>query len=811
MPRLLIISGDIVDKFMGGVGVRYWCLAQALSKHCEVILAVPNETALNPHDFRLEPFDLHKDNILYITSGVDVIITHGFVLHFHPYLRELNIPIAVDLYVPYLLESLVWHDRDDWTEWTPAYEEYLRVQLELLRVGDYFFCASERQRDYWLGWLHAQKRINPHTYRNDPTLRKLIDIVPFGLPDGEIQPTKAVLKGVNPRISKEDKLILWSGGLWDWLDPLTLIKAIHSLVPRYPNLKLYFMGTHHPNSDVNNMTMPARAIELCRELNLLDEHIFFGDWVSYFERENYLAEADLAVISHPDHIETHFSFRSRVLDAIWAEIPIIITDGDDFASEVKRQKIGVVIPQADVDAMAFSIEKALYKDSLHVSRDNFTNLKTSLRWSNVITPLLNFCNKPSKTADKGQYFTEVERISRDKDVYFASVLQERAEDFHSKIQAQETEFVEKLEQQEIESRGNLAEKDAEIGRLIQNNDLKIAEILRKKEEEIQQIIKIKDQHLVQELSQKENEISLVIHEKNRELEKKSQQLVNYENLLPYISVIIVNFNGKHYLKDCLEALLLQTYPRHRFETIISDNGSTDGSLQLLQEEYPWVKVISNHENLGFATGNNVALNVAKGEYIILLNNDTAASPGWLDGMVKVANDHPNAGLVTGHLQLYYDQLVMKIQSEIFIPENDQRELGVQVFEFDPRLPGGVVQYLDGFCGWEINSQGERFRWAKGVSRLGIPVPNHAGDWKISLRLAASRYTQESVNVMVEVQGMTPIEMNICGSNPERFEVLIPEKAKNFARPVIQNTGSIIFNNGSGRDRGTYVRDNEVFY
>ena len=102
MPRLLIISGDIVDHFMGGVGVRYWCLADALSKNCEVTLAVPNKTSLTSSIFKLQSFDLQNDNILDLANGVDVIITHGFVLHFHPYLKELNIPIAIDLYVPYL-------------------------------------------------------------------------------------------------------------------------------------------------------------------------------------------------------------------------------------------------------------------------------------------------------------------------------------------------------------------------------------------------------------------------------------------------------------------------------------------------------------------------------------------------------------------------------------------------------------------------------------------------------------------------------------------------------------------------------------
>ena len=134
---------------------------------------------------------------------MDVVILSGPILHFHPYLCELGIPVAVDLYVPSLLESLVWHDCDEWSSWIPAYEEYVRVQNELIRAGDFFFCASERQRDYWFGWLHSQKRVNPHTYRQDASLRKLIDVVPFGISEDRPQKQGFLIKGHIPGISTQ--------------------------------------------------------------------------------------------------------------------------------------------------------------------------------------------------------------------------------------------------------------------------------------------------------------------------------------------------------------------------------------------------------------------------------------------------------------------------------------------------------------------------------------------------------------------------------------------------------------------------------
>ena len=425
MTNILVISGDKVGSNMGGVGVRNWELAHALSNHCEVTLAVPDNSDINSERVHILPFELEGGDLRVYAQRFDVIILHGFVLHFHPYLAEMNIPIAIDLYVPSLLEGLVWHDKDDWGTWIPSYEEYLRVQLELLLIGDFFFCASERQRDYWLGWLHAQKRINPHTYRQDPTLRQLIDVVPFGLPSKEPLKTQPVLKGTHPGIDLDDKVILWSGGLWDWLDPLTLIRAMAELVPHHPELKLYFLGTRHPNPVVSGMSMPDQTIALSKELGLYDRSVFFGEWVAYEERVNYLLDADLAVITHPAHIETRFSNRTRVLDCIWTSLPIITTEGDAMADWVHAENLGFVVPSEDVKALSEAIDRMLVSGGRDEYAESFTNLRAQLSWDKVIKPLSEYCSGRYFAPDKGQYLTEVERYRRDAEVHLQQVIADK--------------------------------------------------------------------------------------------------------------------------------------------------------------------------------------------------------------------------------------------------------------------------------------------------------------------------------------------------------------------------------------------------
>lgn len=281
--------------------------------------------------------------------------------------------------------------------------------------------------------------------------------------------------------------------------------------------------------------------------------------------------------------------------------------------------------------------------------------------------------------------------------------------------------------------------------------------------------------------------------------------------LPFVSVIIVNYNGAHFLPTCLDALRDSTYSADCFQVIVSDNGSTDGSLELLETRYPWVQVLKNGENLGFASGNNRAIEIARGEYVVLLNNDTMPSSGWLENLVRVAENDPRAGLVTGRLQLFYDQLIVQIDSETIQPANDGRVLGVQVFGVESGTPNGIVQYVDGFYGWEKNPSSDAFRWTRDRAVIGVPVHHRPGDADLILRLAASRYDAAPVKVRISLDGTVSADWIVSGAAPRDYRLPLPASLRCLAHPLVQNTGSLAFRNGLGRDRGTFVKQNEVFY
>lgn len=119
------------------------------------------------------------------------------------------------------------------------------------------------------------------------------------------------------------------------------------------------------------------------------------------------------------------------------------------------------------------------------------------------------------------------------------------------------------------------------------------------------------------------------------------------------SVIVVNFNGRHFLDECLGALEGQTLPRHRYEILLVDNASSDGSAEYVRANFPGVRVIDAGGNLGFTGANNLGFRLARGRHVVLLNNDTRPEPGWLAALIAAA-DGDRVGGVTSRV-LFRDE------------------------------------------------------------------------------------------------------------------------------------------------------------
>lgn len=125
---------------------------------------------------------------------------------------------------------------------------------------------------------------------------------------------------------------------------------------------------------------------------------------------------------------------------------------------------------------------------------------------------------------------------------------------------------------------------------------------------------------------------------------------------PAISVIIINWNGKQHLLECLSSLAKQTFKN--FETILVDNGSTDGSVEFIKDNFPNIKLIKLKQNEGFCKGNNIGFQNTSGEFIALLNNDTKVDKHWLQELFNAIEKEPEIGICASCIVNYYNPNVI---------------------------------------------------------------------------------------------------------------------------------------------------------
>ena len=396
---VLIVSHDVVDVRMAGPGIRYWELARVLAERCPVTLAVPEGTALrSPDGVQLRTYEPGRwDSLAPMVGDAAAILLSGDVLAWFPTLHENGCPLIIDGYDPHTVETLALFAGSPVQR--ERHEARESILLNQCHAGDFFICASERQRDWWLGLLEATGRINSATYARDPSLRALVDVVPFGLRSTKPAHTMDVLKGVHPRIEQEDKVLLWGGGLWQWLDPLTAIRGMARVYEERDDVRLVFPGARHPNPVVGDMPVRKESVRLASELGLLDRCIFFGDWVPYADWPNYLLEADIGVSLHLDTIEARLAFRSRVMDYLWVDLPMVVTEGDAASDLVSRLELGEVVGHGAEDEFADAVLRLL-REGLSGSGPRFAEARADLTWERAARPLIAFCEHPERAADR---------------------------------------------------------------------------------------------------------------------------------------------------------------------------------------------------------------------------------------------------------------------------------------------------------------------------------------------------------------------------------------------------------------------------
>lgn len=388
MTRIALVSSEPIRPRMAGIGIRYLELARRLPEHApageiETVLVSPGDPA-DAAELDLDPARVRRfeaGRLGEILADADAVVAQGQLAN-DVVLGLPGTPVVIDLYDPWLVENLHYLDslgldpyRNDHATWV----------LQLSR-GDFFLCSSEEQRTYYLGFLTALGRVNPHRVARDPDLRRLIAPVPFGIPD-ELPPHEPYLP---PRDEGGPKRILF-GGLYDWYDPDTLLDALELLTAEDPEMEWTLLLIENPNPDATPQELWRRVETRCRRRGWWGSRVETLPWVPAARRYDLLRDVDVLCAPHRVSLETRLSLRTRFLDALAAGCPVITSEGGALSRRLAEHDAGRVVAEGDAPGLARALRDALAEAG---PRPGARALLDTFRWERVLEPLVAFCRDP---------------------------------------------------------------------------------------------------------------------------------------------------------------------------------------------------------------------------------------------------------------------------------------------------------------------------------------------------------------------------------------------------------------------------------
>ncbi len=267
--------------------------------------------------------------------------------------------------------------------------------------------------------------------------------------------------------------------------------------------------------------------------------------------------------------------------------------------------------------------------------------------------------------------------------------------------------------------------------------------------------------------------------------------------------MVLNYNGGEHVLRALEALEATEWAGDRFEIVVVDNASTDGSPAAIEARFPGVELRRSPTNVGFPANNLALSDLDAVDFVALVNNDAFVEPGWLEPLVAALEADAELGAACPRIVFAASFAVVELTAPELRPgRGDGRVLGV-------RLHGARADGEDlldrvagaGVFGLERDAQGEPFRWTASRGPVALPVDPVAGPWKVDLDVAAAQPGPVSVRVADRH------EMAELGTGDRcRLSVVVDGPAVD----VVNNVGSVVLGDGSGADRGFQQVDGATF-
>jgi glycosyltransferase involved in cell wall biosynthesis len=380
MSRIMLLCPEPLGHGQpAGVGIRFLEIARTLRDdgHTVAILSPDAGTIEGCTGAYISPETLRA-----ASEASDAAVVQGHTANAF-FLQARTIPTVVDLYDPYIIENLHYYaDRGA----DVFRHDHLTLMSSLAR-GDYFLCASEAQRLFYVGLLLACGRLNPILFEADPRLDSLIGIAPFGV--GAPRPRK---------ITPVPEARILFGGIYDWYDPIAAIDAVAIVRDALPDATLTF--TTHPNPELTPQGKLADAMQYARERSYA--FVRFEPWAPYEKRAEFFAQFALALLTFPRSLETDLAMRTRVYDYLWSGLPIVTSSAPGTDEIIERYDAGSVITGESPAAFAAEIVRILSdRERYALMVSGASAFAAEHQWERTLEPLRAFCRAPrfEKTKD----------------------------------------------------------------------------------------------------------------------------------------------------------------------------------------------------------------------------------------------------------------------------------------------------------------------------------------------------------------------------------------------------------------------------
>jgi glycosyltransferase involved in cell wall biosynthesis len=363
---VLLITSERLGDTPAGPGLRSTGLSVALRERgFDVRIAAPAGST-SPEGIPL----VDLDRLEGLVREADVVLVPSGLVGAFPQVFDAR-RLIVDHAGPFELEVLAGNRGPE------AFANATLGAIHAIRQADLILVTHERQRDYCAGLLLGDQATSGRA--TNPLER--FAIVPFGLPRETADPVPVRTEG--------PLRIGWPGGLWDWLDPDTLLDAIHDIPAEVASFE--FWGSQNPDPRAPRMATADRLRRRIDAENLADR-VEIVDWVPIRDYWARLAGLDLAITLDPAGVEARFAFRTRLLAALRVGVPTIATEGEWVADLAADAKAGWTVPAGDSTSVAALItDLATNRDRICKAGSIADHLATNFDYRELTLPLADWC------------------------------------------------------------------------------------------------------------------------------------------------------------------------------------------------------------------------------------------------------------------------------------------------------------------------------------------------------------------------------------------------------------------------------------